>query len=51
MTHLDLNSITDRTWNIQACSAVTQEGLNEGMEWLIQTINKKQNPGASAAAQ
>ena len=35
MTHLELNDITSRTWNIQACSAVSQEGLNEGMEWMI----------------
>ena len=39
MEHLELSNISDRTWNIQACSAVTQAGLNEGMEWLIQTIN------------
>ena len=48
MEHLDLSSITDRTWNIQACSAVTKEGLNEGMTWLIETINAK-NGGAAAA--
>ena len=41
MEHLDLNSISDRSWNIQACSAVTKEGLNEGMTWLIETINAK----------
>ena len=35
METLALNSITDRNWNIQACSAVTKDGLNEGMEWLI----------------
>ena len=42
MESLELNNISDRTWNIQACSAVSQQGLNEGMEWLIQTINAKQ---------
>mmetsp|Transcript_4888 Transcript_4888/g.5967 ORF Transcript_4888/g.5967 Transcript_4888/m.5967 type:complete len:185 (-) Transcript_4888:166-720(-) len=41
MESLDLNSISTRSWNIQACSAVTQEGLNEGMAWLIETINSK----------
>ena len=35
MEHLDLSNISDRTWNIQACSAVSQQGLNEGTEWLI----------------
>lgn len=32
---------SDRTWNIQACSAVTKEGLSDGMEWLIKTIGDK----------
>lgn len=41
MSSLDLENISDRTWNIQACSAVSQQGLNEGMEWLINTINAK----------
>ena len=45
MSSLDLENISDRTWNIQACSAVSQQGLNEGMEWLIQTINAKANAG------
>ena len=42
MESLELKSISNRSWNIQACSAVSQQGLNEGMEWLIQTINAKQ---------
>ena len=41
METLELSNISDRTWNIQACSAVSQQGLNEGMEWIIQTINAK----------
>lgn len=48
MESLDLSSITDRTWNIQACSAVTKEGLNEGMTWLIETINAKNGVAAAA---
>ena len=47
MEHLDLNSISDRSWNIQACSAMTKEGLNEGMSWLIETINAKSNAAAA----
>ena len=50
MNHLELSDITDRTWNIQACSAVSQTGLNEGMEWMIQTINTRaQAAGAGGA--
>ncbi len=35
LENLNLKDITDRTWNIQACSAITKEGLKEGMEWLV----------------
>jgi ADP-ribosylation factor-like protein 3 len=30
----------DRVWNIQACSAKTGEGLEEGMEWLLKILRK-----------
>ena len=40
MEETKLAEITDRTWNIQACSAVTKEGLEEGMEWLIKIISE-----------
>jgi ADP-ribosylation factor-like protein 3 len=32
---LKLAEISERQWNIQACSAMTKEGLSDGMEWLI----------------
>ena len=41
MGTLKLEEIQDRTWNIQACSALTKEGLSDGMEWLIKTIGDK----------
>ena len=41
MEQTKLQDISDRTWNIQACSAVTKEGLEEGMEWLVNTISEK----------
>jgi len=34
-TKLSLADITDRTWQIAACSAKTGDGLAEGMEWLV----------------
>mmetsp|Transcript_45885 Transcript_45885/g.102930 ORF Transcript_45885/g.102930 Transcript_45885/m.102930 type:complete len:183 (+) Transcript_45885:94-642(+) len=40
---LQLSSIRDRTWTIQACSAKDGSGLNEGMEWLTQACNSKQS--------
>ncbi len=36
---LKLNNITDRKWNIMACSAKKNEGLQDGFEWVIQTLN------------
>eukprot|EP00439_Symbiodinium_sp_Y106_P075829 s1667_g15.t1 len=38
---LDLASISDRTWTIQACSAKDGAGLEDGMQWLIGVINEK----------
>jgi len=40
-TGLNLVTIRDREWQIQACSAKTKEGLQEGLEWLISIINNK----------
>ncbi|BHF65413.1 ADP-ribosylation factor protein 3 [Sparganum proliferum] len=36
---LGLTSIRDRKWQIQPCSALSGEGLQNGMEWLIQAVN------------
>lgn len=37
---LELVNIDDRPWHIQPCSAKTGEGLQEGMEWIINLINE-----------
>ncbi len=37
---LGLHNIRDRTWTIQACSAKTGEGLEDGMEWLVRLLPK-----------
>ncbi|XP_033098436.1 ADP-ribosylation factor-like protein 3 [Anneissia japonica] len=36
-----LTGIRDRKWQIQACSAHTQEGLEKGMTWAVNTTNHK----------
>ena len=50
METLKLEEITDRTWNIQACSAMTKEGkfelidclgLTEGITWITDTMNSE----------
>ncbi|KAL2919029.1 ADP-ribosylation factor protein 3 [Polyrhizophydium stewartii] len=41
LARLNLNSIRDRTWHIQPCSAKTGDGVSEGMEWAIQAAQKK----------
>jgi ADP-ribosylation factor-like protein 3 len=38
---LAMNAIVDRTWTIQACSAKTGDGLQEGMEWLVSQCGTK----------
>merc|ERR1712178_503078 len=37
---LQLQNISGRTWQIQACSAKEGNGLQEGMEWLVSHCNK-----------
>ena len=39
---LNLHTIKDRAWQIQACSAKTGEGLQEGMEWLVVQMKEKE---------
>ena len=31
-----LNEIQNHSWKIQACCAITGEGLHEGLDWLTQ---------------
>uniref|UniRef100_A0A0B7AKS9 ADP-ribosylation factor-like protein 3 n=1 Tax=Arion vulgaris TaxID=1028688 RepID=A0A0B7AKS9_9EUPU len=38
---LNLNSIRDREWQIQACSALSGEGVKEGIEWMTKTCNSR----------
>ncbi|KAI9363948.1 ADP-ribosylation factor-like protein 3 [Zopfochytrium polystomum] len=38
---LNLNSIRDRQWKIQACSAVEGVGITEGMEWAMSVCGAK----------
>ncbi|XP_063745300.1 ADP-ribosylation factor-like protein 3 isoform X2 [Eleginops maclovinus] len=35
---LSLHTIRDRMWQVQACSAVTAEGLQDGMTWVCRNI-------------
>ncbi|XP_062340380.1 ADP-ribosylation factor-like protein 3 [Osmerus eperlanus] len=36
---LNLHTIRDRVWQIQACSAVSTEGLQDGMTWVCKNIS------------
>jgi ADP-ribosylation factor-like protein 3 len=47
---LNLHTIRDRMWNIQACSAKTGEGLQEGMEWVVDKIDNTSGEEESKAA-
>lgn len=35
---LQLNKIRDRPWRIQGCSALTGEGVEDGIEWISKTL-------------
>ncbi|CAH1169149.1 unnamed protein product [Phyllotreta striolata] len=38
---LGLPTIKDRSWQIQACTAIQGVGVREGMEWVCKNIKKK----------
>ncbi|ANB14978.1 Arf family GTPase ARL1 [Sugiyamaella lignohabitans] len=38
---LDLVSLKDRSWSIMACSAIRGDGLNEGLDWLVNVIKEE----------
>ncbi|EGC30199.1 hypothetical protein DICPUDRAFT_93016 [Dictyostelium purpureum] len=39
-TLLSLHSIKDHDYHIQACCALTGQGLEQGLDWLVSHINK-----------
>ncbi len=41
MKSLDLEEITQRPWSITSCSALTGEGVKDGLEWLVDKAVKK----------
>jgi len=38
---LGLHRLRDRAWNVQACCAVSGDGLHEGLEWFSSAIKNK----------
>ena len=38
---LHLHTIRDRPWNIQACSAISGEGVRDGLNWISKNIPRK----------
>ena len=39
-TRLGLHLLKDRDWRIVGCSAVKGEGLNEGLDWLVNVMKR-----------
>ncbi|CAF4762603.1 unnamed protein product, partial [Rotaria magnacalcarata] len=37
---LSLTSIKDQAWHIQACCALTGEGLYQGLDWIASRIKR-----------
>lgn len=35
-----MQKLEDRKWTIVACSAKTQEGLEDGLTWLVENVKK-----------
>lgn len=41
ISKLELNNIKSRKWSIFACSALKNEGISEGMKWIITNLKDK----------
>ncbi|XP_026032704.1 ADP-ribosylation factor-like protein 3 isoform X2 [Astatotilapia calliptera] len=41
---LRLHTIRDRMWQVQACSALTAEGIQDGMTWVCRNIKFRKKP-------
>ena len=50
VTSLNLQGVKGRQWSVQQCSAKSGEGLQDGMEWLIEQINKGAAEGGAASS-
>ncbi len=37
---LQLKEIKDKAWYIQSCSAVSGDGLSEGLDWLADAVSR-----------
>ena len=38
---LELHSIRNHDWRIQGCSAIQNQGIKEGIDWLLDAIKKR----------
>jgi hypothetical protein len=39
---MELDSLPlNKTWQVNACSAIKGDGVKEGMEWIVEVISKK----------
>ncbi len=38
---LELDNITDRPWSIQACSAKSGNGVDQGLNWITDKLKKE----------
>ena len=47
---LGLREMRSRPWFLQSCSAVSGDGLYEGLEWLHGSLSKRKAPASIAAA-
>lgn len=40
LNNLKIENFGGRKWTIVACSAKTQEGLEDGLTWLVENVKK-----------
>lgn len=40
LKELNMEDMKNRKWTITACSAKTQEGLEDGLTWVVENVKK-----------
>jgi hypothetical protein len=41
IAHMNLTEIKDHNWHVQKCSVLNGEGIDDGLDWLVETITEK----------
>lgn len=41
IAHMNLTEIKDHNWHVQKCSVLNGEGIDQGLDWLVESLTEK----------